>query len=562
MRVFKETEGNGAIAILLPEDRNCRFDRLQESIFNALVHFGIPFRVFTKDQLEAKWDEVSRLPLIFVPQSGVMASLSASLSDKVFSAVSDDGLGLLCYENNSDGFPSQFLENCTVGNLRPTFSSLITKSNGHFITWLRDNGEVVKSDLGIQCFGISENGKEAILENEYGDSLVLCKKIGKGRLTVFPFSSDLFCMDAVGHACGADDLFTRSIIWTARKPFFTWSMPHYAGLMVDDCSGSINHFRYIDMMNNAGWLPTIQIFTATIDEVSHEDTNMGKHFLQRKCSGGEAEVNFHGIRYNESFCFNHPEGRPLSEKDLRLNFALWDYYEKALGVKNTCWAHPHFGEITSGALKYYIDRGIQFITYLLPLDAAWFDVPGKFAPIPPMKPFGHAGFFMQEDESHPGLWLCDCVLDRKNRKSTEYVSNTDYLWGHTPFWDESPEPLLEESIQLLVKQVRRGIDSGFYGNGGTHEERIATLRDSELNYLYTEAAKRLSRYNLCNKKLSQCLQIEKKHCSTLIKSLSFEENGSLRISMSSSEAIGTEGQIWNEGMDSIPVIISAQNGII
>lgn len=576
MRVSGATDGNGSIAVLIHDDSTAALLTLEQAVLSALQHFGIPFTV---ELATAEWfdsasaKEVLSYAAVMIPQSGTFEKIPESYSVRLKEAVGE-GLGLVCYEPLVELLPGWVQKLCRIDPAsiqHNKFSELITRNNDHFITWTRPLNEYVWSDQKLDyavCTVDTTGAGVPLLESDAGDALIfLGDFLGDGgtptieklqlvpgdggcsskagRVVLFPFSVELFTMEYLGHACGADDIFTRSLIWAARKPFLTWSMPQKAGLVIDDCSGSYDHFGYLDVMNKHGWSPYVGLFTETIDEVAHEDIHMQAKKIRAGWVDGSIDVGFHALRYNDSFCFNHLEQRPLTISELQERFAKWDQYEKQWDIKHSPWAHPHFGEVGANAIPFYLERGIEYLTYLLPLDAAWFEVPTVKEPLAPLPPFGHAGYYYSELPNYPEMMVFNCVLDHKSRTSTDYVVKTDYLWDHTPFWNEAEKPMIQESAQTLADQIRRGVDSGFYGEGATHEQRIACLRKGELAEIFQETDRLLSRYTLDRGKLSSAMtSVKQRRQSQLISVRCDNSERSLRYAFSNDTAVGTEVQVY------------------
>lgn len=564
MNVRGSTAGDGAILVLLRDSGQPALALLEAALFSALRQMGIPFvPVDLGEELgDGRFEELlARHPLFLFPQSGTCGLLSSSRLERLTCAVRE-GLGLVVYEEDAALLPKDILSVLSVfpgSSVKGSCRTIGVERNDHYVTWLKEVGESYASDTPF-AFSAVEGGGEGSgsLRNEAGKSMLFVSEKGKGRAVLFPFSIELFTMARLGHACGLDDVFSRSILWAARKPFLAWGMPRRSGLLIDDCSGSYDFFGYLDLMNERGWSPTLSLFTDAVDEVAHEDTEKAAKRLRRGWADGSLELHFHALRYNESFCFDHLGRRPLSEGELATRFERWDAYAKALGIAPCPWAHPHFGEISAAAIPYYAARGIEFITYLLPLDAAWFDVPSRIAPIAPQEPYGHNGYYMNPLASFPGIMACNCVLDRKTRTSSDYVVKTDYLWGNTPFWDESDGVDIGAASRTLADQVKRGLDSGFYGEGATHEQRIACLRKGELEEILAEADRLLERHEFERRKLSDIMAVAKRR---RLCSLSMVESGgsrgAVRYEFSGEGACGTFVQLYVDGEDGRPRMIES-----
>jgi hypothetical protein len=491
-------------------------------------------------------------------------------------AARENGLGLIFYESRTASLPARIREIFSLGTEGPEalgyFDTVSARNAEHFITWHKVYGEEHRSDSPVAYSKVGVDRPEGnYMSSEDGHSLMLLSRgrpdgewssggrglplpggtspsCDAGRAVLFPFSIDLFAMEKLGHACGLDDIFYRSILWTARKPFFTWTMPNAAGLVVDDCSGSYDHFGYLDILNDHGWSPYLSLFTDTIDEVAHEELGLDGRRLEQGYAESSLEIGFHALRYNESFCFNHLERRPLTGLELEDRFARWDRCLSKWKVRHSPWMHPHFGEIGRNSIPYYLDRGIEFVTWLLPLDAAWFDVPATIPPMSPQPPYGHNGYYITELPGFPGLAAFNCVLDRKTRTSADYVVKTDFLWGNTPFWNESETVDIDAASSTLADQIKRGLDSGFYGEGATHEQRFACLRKGEIREIFEEADRLLARHHPQRRRLGEIMAIAKKRSRCrLIETSVNAEGGRLHYAFSSDEAVGTEFQIHTQG---------------
>lgn len=564
MKVSGSTEGDGAVVVLLRDAGEEALASLEAALFSALRQLGIPFvPVALGEELsDARFEElVERHPLILFPQTGTCGALSSSRLARLERA-NREGLGIVVYDEDVALLPKEILSLLSASPCAVsvgTCSTISVERNDHYVTWLKEVGESFASDSPFAYSAVEGGGEgSGSLRNEAGQSMLLLSEEGRGRAILFPFSIELFTMARLGHACGLDDVFSRSIVWAARKPFLTWGMPRRAGLLVDDCSGSYDFFGYLDRMNERGWSPTLSLFTDAVDEVAHEDTEKARKRLRQGWAEGGLEVHFHALRYNESFCFDHLGRRPLSEAELSERFGRWDAYAAALGIPPCPWAHPHFGEISAAAIPYYAARGIEFITYLLPLDAAWFEVPSAIAPIAPQGPYGHNGYYMNPLPGFPGIMACNCVLDRKTRTSSDYVVKTDYLWGNTPFWGESDGVDVGAASRTLADQVKRGLDSGFYGEGATHEQRIACLRKGELEEILREADRLLARHEFARCKLSDIMGIAKRRrLSSLTRVDSDGSRGAVRYEFSGDEAAGSFVQLYVEGEGGRPRAIES-----
>jgi hypothetical protein len=549
------SRGNGAIAILIHDESQGALAVLENAVLSAFRHLGIPFRLLViggglSDDFFRT--EAPALAGVFFAQPGSLARLSASARADLAGAV-EKGLGMVAYEPGVQDLPVEILRLAGIDPSKVStapFTAVVTSGNGHFITRTRVVGDRVTSSKALTCSVISPARPGALIASEAGHPLIHAVEAGRGRFVLFPFDVRLFTMEHLGHACGLDDVFLKSILWTARKPFATYSMPPMAMAAIDDCSGSYNHFRWVDTMNAHGWIPNLALFTDAIDEVAHENKFVDSKKLRALWTDGLADIGFHALRYNECFGFEHLGQKTLTRQELDARFARWDYYQKKWDIVTSPWIHPHFGEIGLAAVPYFRARGAQFISHILPFDASWFEVPTVKPHLPPQPPYGHNGYYISLPPECPDLLSVNCVLENKTRESTEFEAKADYLWNNTVFWDEAPDTRLGEIAQTISEQVRRGIDSGFWGQTLTHEQRIACLKMGEWEEIWQEADRLLERYHLEFRRPQDVLAYVKKwrKCSLA----AVEVNGadrSVRYELDSDEAVGTRLQLHRNAAD-------------
>jgi len=92
---------------------------------------------------------------------------------------------------------------------------------------------------------------------------------GGARVVQRLLSPKIWLRQYFGHARGLDDLFWKSIVWVARKPFVMKAMPPFVRLRFDDCYGHWQNgadFRFIEVLNEFGHVPNASICIRAITE--------------------------------------------------------------------------------------------------------------------------------------------------------------------------------------------------------------------------------------------------------------------------------------------------------
>lgn len=485
-----ETEGNAAYLILYKGN----LDLISDRYLSACSHFGIPFRIL-KVESRLNWaDEFNRCSGVLLADSGCLMSLgNKGISD--LAAALEDNLGLVSFDTDYDAMNSQALEILGVENPGDchSVSSILTRNTEHPVTAERLLSDVVVLDRLIEVPYI-ESRHTCLLHSE--SEKPLCIVRNDRKVVTFNLPGEIWSLDVCGHCGMLDDVFYWSLVWSARKPFITFRLPPLVSSIVDDCSGSYNHFSYVDTMNKYGWKPHLALFFAGVDEVAHEDIGLGGRKIKGLYEDRLAEFGPHAIRYNQLFGFDHLGRCCLTEKQLKENFAYHDRKIKDWVIKPSRLAHMHFGEAGADCLPYLQERGYEFFTRLLPFDTSWFDVPQKAAHLDPQWPYGHNSYFMSVMPENPHFFQPLAVAGNKTRESSDFPVNTDYLWDRTFFWGENNGIDIDGAVDTVVFQIRQALSSGFYGLASTHEQRIAVMHPGQWDELWAKVADRLSFCNL------------------------------------------------------------------
>lgn len=485
-----EARGNAAYLILHSGDKAPLVTRF----LSAFSHFGVPFRV-QKVEPERNWAaEFNLCSGIVLTDSGCLMALGVQGRADLNAALKDN-IGLVSYDTDFDGMDAQALEILGVENPGPyhTVTRIHTSNIRHPVTSERQLGDVVTLDRPLEVPRIGSRHTE-LLQSDSGSTLCLARDDRK--VVTFCVPGDIWSLDVCGHCGMLDDVFYRSLVWSAKKPFLTFRLPPLVSAIVDDCTGSYNHFSYVDTMNRYGWKPHLALFFAGIDEVAHEDIGLDGRKIKSLYEERQAEFGPHAIRYNRLFGFAHLEKRCLSKEELEENFAFHDRKIKEWGISPSRLAHMHFGEAGANCLPYLKKRGYEFFTRLLPLDVSWFDVPENVPPLSPQWPYGHAGYSLSSMSEDPHFFQPLAVAGNKTRESTDFPIHADYLWDRTVFWGENDGIDIDGAVDTVVHQIRQAVSSGFYGMVATHEQRIAVMHPWQWDELWAKVADRLSSCNL------------------------------------------------------------------
>ena len=458
----------------------------QEAIFPFLEHFGIPYRTFDLAHGNgADFDTGG----ILIAQAKIGHRLSAKMKASLFRAV-NEGAGLVNLDHHFDDWkelaePLQIERIEALGrNDRPVASTMITIGQIHYINQLQPPG-TEKPLLQPVDFLKAKTKGESLLLSEDGWPLLLCSSSPK--LVQFLISPKLWLPDYFGHCAGLDDVLFRAIIWAAKKPFVTKTIPPFITCRIDDASGSANifgkkrdsanrKFAYLDILNKFGYIPNVGLF---IDDITEEDGNI----IKAKYDKGLAEFSPHAFsdpkNINEHPIYMLHDGKEFSEEELRENFARVDEKFQRWGIRQAKTVNAHFCEIGTNAVPFLKARGVKFSMQPgVPFGYNWDGAAEGKHPRWDPKPYGNHGFHYDAMLNHPEIF--DVVAHPiGSHKLTGSIAPNDFLWGNTTFWDESEFNNVEGAAEKGAGIIKLGLNSGFFGCLMTHEQRIATLSVNE-----------------------------------------------------------------------------------
>jgi hypothetical protein len=481
-----QSEGNGCLGVVVDASAP-EWGLVGETIFAALRHMGLPYRVLDLSQARL-------VPESLAPFRGVLlgqAHLGARFSEGEAQALRDAvqaGLGLVCFDGDLAGYRGPMRE-----ILGPTGDLAIILRNrvriardDHFITGTRERGETLFFDAPVELCRVEAPafalGGDCLLATDDGWPALVARPFGRGRVVTWALHPQVWTNAFFGHAMGLDDLFWKGIVWAARKPFVMRAMPPFVTFLLDDASSSYNHFRYLDVFNDHGYLPHVGVYLDDVDKVMHDVPGQDSRALKARYNAGLVTVAAHGFTYDHQIYYDHANRRPWPDEVMAENFRRFDKVFEAWGLRHSRMLNAHFGECGLNALPYLHERGVEFYFSIWPFGQAWFEPEATRRPWTDPAPYGYVGCVFDTMPDHPEFFAIGARIQPRQLSSAPLVSS-EFLWGNTIFWDESPENNLQGAADQAVLQMRRGLDSLFYGELFTHEQRIAVLSMRELDQI-------------------------------------------------------------------------------
>jgi hypothetical protein len=516
-------------------------------------------------------EALGALPGLVLAQAGLGRRLGDAEAGHVREAVRA-GLGLVCFDGDLAAYP---------GALREVFGldgalTTITRDRvrlaraDHFITATREPGETVRFDqpvavCRVDAPGLADPASCLLVTADQWPALV-ARTYGRGRVVTWTLAVQVWSQAHLGHAMGLDDLFWKGLVWAARKPFVMRAMPPFVTFVLDDASSSYNHFRYLDVFNDHGYIPHVGVYLDDVDKVMHDVKGLDLQVLKAKADAGLITVAAHGFAYDHQIFYDHVNRRAWPDAVVAENFRRYDEQFKAWSIQPSRSLNAHFGEIGLNALPYLRERGVEFLATTIPYGQAWFEPEATRRPWTDPAPYHNIGFVFDTQPGAPEFFVAIARLKPRQMTGAPLVA-VDFLWGHTIFWDEHPAGNhLEGAADQALAQMRQGLDSLFYGELMTHEQRIAVLSMRELDECLTLIDRGLAKHRYTHRSYEYIGEYARCHANSRLAAVAVDAGGAVtcdlagRTTLTTSLYLFTErdGQIHQRFVDVPPFAGSAR----
>jgi len=501
-RPRRPSAGNGAL-LLIVDSEAAYHDRsiVHETVTVPLTHYGMPFRFLDLAQERLDSDHLASCAAVVVAQAGVTSRLRSDEARLLADAV-EDGLGLINLDWDLRSAPGPLLELFgfdSVERLPIASNRFLVPTNDHWITELHHPRAVHESGRMVTALIVEDWGSstaplvEAILGKEQlvyirhlvpGNAfepkhypVVFAALSGRGRAVQYVINPRLWRKSAVGHLGGLGDIFWRSIVWAARKPFVANMTPPFVTLSFDDCSGQ-HDFRYLDVCTDHGLRPMASLFLEQIEE-KHRPR------LRAKAEAGEILVNTHAWDYYDLTYYDFGVDE-YPRESLEQAFEREDAFYRWLGTEPCTTVRSHWGEHGVRSLPLLKERGRTYINV-------------------PIHIGEHKADQFRSDPGE-GYWPYDtvkCFYDYLPDDNDFYIFGSfavrhlaDFLTGATILLEESPRNDVEKAADQAVHHLERGLTNGFYGELVTHEHKLGVLSLGEWDRILDRALARVAPYDV------------------------------------------------------------------
>ncbi len=474
--------GNGALLVVI-DSGGPYWERVivDETVLAALAHFGMPFRLLDLAEERPTPESLEQCAGILLAQNGLGASLTLSETGLIADTVRN-GAGLVNFDYDLRNYEGPLLEIFGFDRINPhpyATDTVRMQERQHYITQLQSPGEFHTFDRMVTAIAAEKwgdsvvpladgiLGKEQLIYIRHlapwsafeprNYPLVFATKWGAGRAVQFTLNSRVWRNAFFGHARGMDDLFWRSITWTARKPFAANMIPPFVTMSWDDCEGR-HDFAYADIASRHGYKPMPSLFIANVPERLFPKIRTGMQ-------SGEIHYNSHALDYYRLLIYNFGKGE-CSQEELESNFAFADAFWKRVGAYPGATLRFHWGEYGVRALPFLKARGHRFFCPALQTGLHKADMCMQDG----FRPYGLQTCYYDYLPDDPDFFAFAAMLARHSE---------DFLTGCTPYLRENERTDVEKAAGNAALQIRHGLRAGFYAEIVTHEQKFDAITMDE-----------------------------------------------------------------------------------
>jgi hypothetical protein len=501
-------ELNASLICLVDSSKTLEYENLQESLWSALDFFGIPYIKFDLATNSPSPEILKKYGAIIICQE----HLGSSLSDYVIGAIVDavkEGVGLVCFDGDlhkykqplKDSFGLRTTEEPTHMPHLET-SSVRILNNRHFITsrrifeFIRFNkpvyvGNIVSIERPYSLLMIAANSS--------GCPVMFTETLGKGRAVFSALSPKIWLKEYLGHGGGLDDIFWRSIVWAARKPFAILALPPFVTIRIDDCSGA-GDFEWVRILNKHGFVPHVSLFIENIG-------SNGAKAIKSLYDKNAAEFSIHAFTWTKQAYWkprsprDHSEGEDFADEELTRFFKEFDELEARWGIKWSKVFTAHFGEVGKRVMPFLKKRGIKYMGIPYAFGAPYGKSPLglKQRIVSNLRPFGGYGGVVDRYPEDPDLFIAapsysdipPTILQTLIEKKVVTPEGQKYDF----LWETAREKV---NVKLGAWYAAFGIKFCLnmlsFAVLVTHEQNISVLENEEWDTLLTYVDRFTSKY--------------------------------------------------------------------
>jgi hypothetical protein len=488
---------SGADALVLVNSASPKYGDFAHYVQPYLETFGVPYSVFDI-KTNAITTNIVHSALLIIGHRELDTNhlyLDAT-KQNILSATVSNGVGLVNFDSDlsvsgvgrysfiQDIFGFGYTNSSSAGNV--SFPPTQPGSQMHFITALHPTNDLLtlRGNISVPGLTLTTNGTAVALAS--GKPLVIAQKYGSGFAVQWA-NLDWMSAYVLGPIDGLDDAVSRGMIWAARKPFVTRSLPHFVTMRVDDVGGP---FAWEHIANEVGFKPFLALFLSDVM------TTGAIPDLRSLVTNGMASCSPHSITGSAFIYFDHQTEAPYSDTTVSNNLYSARQFHITNGIPMSKTIATHYSEIGANVFAGLLNWGAEYI----PIEV----VPGSI-----------------EYGTPPAPWLAgapyrlfETPMAGKTNLPTYYA---DFLAvpGHPEFSNQffncypevrdaascgewCPDNNVATTIQKGTAILKRGLDSGTLPVLFTHDWYIQSIPSVTMNNPITAANFRAEMQGITN----------------------------------------------------------------
>lgn len=504
---YRQARGNLAL-LVLADSSQAEFGFLFETTFAALSHFGMPMRVLDLAKTRLDLRQLSTCSAVLISQEHLGASLGRGQVAMILKAVSE-GLGFVNLDSDLSLYGPELaaavgLKGAGRGGelVASGTQDVNVVTNDHEITWMQDGTlhKRLKVPVPTMLTKLVAKDTETLLVDENGGPMLVARRLGEGKIVQAMMSPRMWLSQYFGHTFGLDDVWRRSIIWAARKPFVMKGMPPFVRLRFDDCQGlwrEASDLRFLDILNEYGHVPSLCFCVRAIQRT-------GAQKLRDLYEKGKLEIIPHTIAPMTSLYYGSSD-REYSQEELRTLIGEADSFLSRWGIRQPRILSDHDHAWSPNAIPDLEARGTTYKMNITVPGEPWDAVHRDWHPAPygsmdyafDFLPAPASRFFAVYNHFPPAFQYARAYLDEDHfvyhRAGGYGPYKWDFLNGLTKGSVYSTNQIAMMA-ERLADHTRLGLDAMFFGGSISHSHFTQHLSPSEWHELLQAADRRMPRH--------------------------------------------------------------------
>lgn len=473
----KQAGGNAAIVVLCNSSLS-EYAQVNETMFAALGHFGMPFIMCDLAKQKLSRSKIDACAAIVIGQDNLGLGLSRGQQNKIVTAVKA-GTGLVNFDYNLANYDDAFLTALGAKGTRydkkiaiASAETVTISDTAHFITGTQEKNRRhrLRTPIPMAIATLGQNAR-IVAKADNDSPACFTRNIGKGKLVQWLVSPRLWTLQVFGHAHGLDDLFWKGIVWAARKPFAMHCMPPFVRFRFDDCNGLYRTPRdmaFVKILNDHGHKPNMCVCMNALKK-------SGWRMLKKLYDQDKVEVAPHTWKGGESLYFGL-NGKQYSKarfkRMITKTAALLDEH----GIVPSKILSDHEHEYSARVLPYLDKLGIEYKMNVMLPGETW---AGRHCDWHPA-PYGSMSYAL---DYTPGPYPLFVVFNHYPAfdHARSYLDEHNFLLnrdgGYDPhMWDflnglttrDRRSNDIDAMADRLAEHTRLGLNSLFFGGSISH----------------------------------------------------------------------------------------------